>query len=256
MKIYKCYFCDATFSYGQKRATHVHENHKNSKMSEKFKCKYENCTAEFDIGYSLKKHEFNVHENEKPSNICHICNKVFKNSKHYINKHRLAKHIASVHEGKKPFSCNICNATFTVKKSMKNHISIYHYCDLCFIEVVNKKEHFKSVHEVIKVYNCDICQLTFAEKKLKENHTSKVHKCDICSMEVENKKKHIKSVHKKSKKLRRKRQKLGRKCPVPNCTYRSILSKGFYRGMYFCLKRCSLLKFVVPCPLEKLYILS
>ena len=35
-------------------------------------------------------------------------------------------HISSVHEGKKPFKCEICDVTFAKKGHMKNHISSIH----------------------------------------------------------------------------------------------------------------------------------
>ena len=35
-------------------------------------------------------------------------------------------HIASVHEGKKPFKCSICDYTFAQKKTLTNHISSVH----------------------------------------------------------------------------------------------------------------------------------
>ena len=36
------------------------------------------------------------------------------------------KHVASVHEGNRPFKCNICDATFSEKANMKRHIFRIH----------------------------------------------------------------------------------------------------------------------------------
>ena len=47
------------------------------------------------------------------------------------------KHIASVHEGKKPFKYDICDYRCSQKNTMKTHIS--------------------SVHEGKKPFDCDIC---------------------------------------------------------------------------------------------------
>ena len=35
-------------------------------------------------------------------------------------------HIATIHEGKKQFKCDICNAEFTSKHGMKGHIAAIH----------------------------------------------------------------------------------------------------------------------------------
>ena len=40
-----------------------------------------------------------------------------------VNKNR---HIALVHEGKKPFNCNTGDANFTQKSSMNRHIATVH----------------------------------------------------------------------------------------------------------------------------------
>ena len=49
----------------------------------------------------------------------------------------LNKHIASVHEVKKPFECKICYAVFDLKNDMDNHIA--------------------SIHEKEKQFLCCIC---------------------------------------------------------------------------------------------------
>ena len=59
-------------------------------------------------------------------------------------KSNLNKHVSTVHEGIKPFQCDICNACFGQKDNLNNHIAI--------------------VHEGIKQFKCDICHAGFGRK--------------------------------------------------------------------------------------------
>ena len=59
-------------------------------------------------------------------------------------KKKLNEHIASVHEGKEPFKCNICNSSFTQEGQMNGHVAL--------------------VHEGKKPFKCSICDTSFAEK--------------------------------------------------------------------------------------------
>ena len=36
------------------------------------------------------------------------------------------KHVASVHEGKKPFKCDICDRSFSLKSHMNRHVASVH----------------------------------------------------------------------------------------------------------------------------------
>ena len=75
------------------------------------------------------------------------------------------RHIASIHEGKKPFQCNICDATFVGKGGLNRHVA--------------------SVHEKKKPFQCSICDSSFAEKSKLKGHISSVHEkkrisCTLC----------------------------------------------------------------------------
>ena len=59
-------------------------------------------------------------------------------------------HIESVHEGKKPFKCNECDAAFSVKRSLKMHI--------------------ESVHEGKKPFACKFCDASFGQKGNLKRH--------------------------------------------------------------------------------------
>ena len=67
----------------------------------------------------MDRHISAVHEGKKQFQ-CDICNAQFG------EKAKLKIHVATVHEGKKPFQCEICNAEFTSKHGIKGHITRIH----------------------------------------------------------------------------------------------------------------------------------
>ena len=78
-------------------------------------------------------------EQEKNKIIdCYICQKSFS------AKRSLKTHIATIHEGKKPFKCKICNTQFKTKSNMKGHITI--------------------IHLGKKLFQCEICNANFGHK--------------------------------------------------------------------------------------------
>ena len=86
---------------------------------------------------------------------CEICNATF------TRKNDLKIHIATIHEGKKPYEigkepkCEICNAVFTRKKSLNSHIA--------------------AVHEGKKPHQCNLCERTFARRFALTSHFAKYH---------------------------------------------------------------------------------
>ena len=62
----------------------------------------------------------NVKRRKKSANICEICCKTFS------GMGSLKIHIASIHEGKKPFKCNFCDSCFSHKGNMNQHIASIH----------------------------------------------------------------------------------------------------------------------------------
>ena len=80
-------------------------------------------------------------------------------------------HIASVHEGKRPYQCLICNGTFTQKAHLNTHVkSIHeekkpHECSICdskFKGRTSLKYHIETVHEEKKRYQCDACEKSYS----------------------------------------------------------------------------------------------
>ena len=81
---------------------------------------------------------------KKAAAPCEICGKTF------FDMSTMKKHIASVHEKKKPFKCEICDYSFSEKGSMKKHVA--------------------SVHAGKKPFKCDICDYNCSEKGNMKRH--------------------------------------------------------------------------------------
>ena len=60
------------------------------------------------------------------------------------------RHVAIVHEGKKPFKCDICDARFSRKDPLNVHIA--------------------SIHEEKKPFNCEICDKKFSQRGSMNRH--------------------------------------------------------------------------------------
>ena len=97
------------------------------------------------------------HENKKTYE-CELCGGRFS-SKWYLNTHK-----KSVHEEKKPFKCVPCDVKFVHKRQLTGHINLVHVgrelfkCDFCGASSSKKGDlnrHIASVHEVKKPFKME-----------------------------------------------------------------------------------------------------
>ena len=80
-------------------------------------------------------------------------------------------HIATVHEGQRPYSCEHCDKSFAAKKSLKAHIESFHekrrhICEVCgasFSHTGTLKYHIEKIHEKSQNQN-KVTYVIFAEK--------------------------------------------------------------------------------------------
>ena len=68
----------------------------------------------------------------------------------------MKRHVSTVHEVKKAFKCDVCNAEFKSKRGMKDHI-------------------ITSIHEGKKQFKCDICNFNFGQRSNLDQHVATVH---------------------------------------------------------------------------------
>ena len=118
-----------------------------------------------------------VHEGKKPfkCDICDYCSS---------RKSHMNRHIESVHEGKKPFKCEICDYSCSLKKTMKIHAASVHeglkpfkchICDYCCSQKGNMNRHVASVHEGKKLFRCEICDYSCSLKTTMKKHVASLH---------------------------------------------------------------------------------
>ena len=123
-----------------------------------FKCLV--CSEDFNQEKLVKSHISDVHG--KALFKCHFENCDYANAR----RNHLNNHIQSVHEGKKPFQCHICNNSFTLRSSLSKHI--------------------KSVHEKLKPYKCKDCDNSFAQSAHLKGLYFMLHFAmfEICALEI------------------------------------------------------------------------
>ena len=245
-KNYKCYNCDFKTGIKGDLNKHIHEVHdgkqnmhceicnvsvENLKLHEKsrgHKIKLLNRNAPVQLKSKKKLEKSDDDEIMESTNIdvstddtllmpknelqkCTLCNNSFR------TKQNLNKHIAAVHELKKPFLCQFCSKEFARKEKLKQHVLTVHeklklfQCSICNHKTGDKgnmKRHINARHEGLDVeiiyvgeknYKCYNCDFKTDIKGDLNKHFHEVHygkqnvHCEICNVSVENLKLHQKS---------------------------------------------------------------
>ena len=94
----------------------------------------------------------------------------------------------NVHDGIKPFECDICHNSFPTPNLLQNHRDASHdssvvystasfMCETCGCRVRHAQElvWHMNIHNGIKPFECDICHLSFAIPFMVRNHCRSAH---------------------------------------------------------------------------------
>ena len=178
---------------------------KDSTNKKQYKCS--KCSGIFLTQYNLNRHIASDHEGIK-----RLIASVHEEKKKMFN--------TSVHQGKKPLKCGICDNFFSDEGDLKKHIESAHEkkvpfkCEICYYSSSRKdylKKHIESVHEKKELFKCNICDYSCSQKDFLKKHIESVHekkklfKCDICDYSCflkHDMKKHFESVHEKRKQFK------------------------------------------------------
>ena len=114
----------------------------------------------------------------------------------------------------KPYSCGLCNKTYSYKYNLKTHYLDIHcherfHCSVCDKHFVNNEdlyEHFQSNHVFYK-FLCDKCGKMYCSKAGFKEHYDVIHlkikfKCDLCNYTCKHRRnlnRHISSVHRRER---------------------------------------------------------
>ena len=97
----------------------------------------------------------------------------------------MKRHIESIHEGKKPYHCIICDYRFALKPNFTAHVAVVHegkktkkceMCDKFFSKRRDLKKHIELVHQIKKCALCESgCEFEATSIIAMETHNKSVH---------------------------------------------------------------------------------
>ena len=169
-KLFRCAYCESNFDTLEELSSHHKQLHKDKRL--RLKCSI--CTQSFLAKRSLTRHIKTVHEGIKPFK-CELCNVG------YYTNIRLRCHYQRVHKEKKrklktSFKCEYCNTEFSSKTSLITHNKKFHD---------GKKLHYKPLPK--KPFKCPICNKGYKVEYYLTLHIQGVHEgkkpflCELCN---------------------------------------------------------------------------
>uniref|UniRef100_A0A336N0Y8 CSON004154 protein n=1 Tax=Culicoides sonorensis TaxID=179676 RepID=A0A336N0Y8_CULSO len=186
-KEHKCKLCDSILHGSISLKSHMESNH--YQKSSIIKCIV--CDKQFSSKSVLTRHIRTVHEKVRKYS-CYICTQSFKLKSH-LDAHQ------SSHTNERPFKCEICSLSFKTEIVLKNHLKSHsieasHICDICgsnFKSLTYLKIH-QATHTDVRNFKCDLCDKSFKTARTMKDH-KKTHfdtqpfDCHICGKSMKSK---------------------------------------------------------------------
>lgn len=190
-KIFKCFYCPKTFHFAKNLNMHVEYIHSKLKYSQKATVKTVNIApnrlvnSEKSTTVAFSTSGRNVNNNNITSSLsgkplppqtlppttnrlaparishheCHVCHKSFSDLRHHM----------LLHDGEKPYKCDICSKSFFNASTLKTHYRVHSdenpfRCTTCtkvFDNARSLELHYRT-HTGERPYSCDVCLKKFS----------------------------------------------------------------------------------------------
>ncbi|XP_053400403.1 gastrula zinc finger protein XlCGF67.1-like [Mercenaria mercenaria] len=178
--VYTCSICSV--EYTTKGDPFRHKEHVHLGKTDTLKCHI--CQRELSNKHKLKRHIETVHRpKENDTESCYICKAKFKTNGY------LERHVRLVHH-QKQLSCDVCSQEFGAKEEYRRHIAIHTRpkCSLCresFVSIRRLIEHEKTIHGNERPFECSVCKKSFKTKGNLTEHLTchsdeRKFECNLC----------------------------------------------------------------------------
>uniref|UniRef100_A0A0P5AD42 Isochorismatase domain-containing protein 1 n=1 Tax=Daphnia magna TaxID=35525 RepID=A0A0P5AD42_9CRUS len=144
------------------------------------------CTKCFANPIQLKVHLKNSHQRAKSVYTCDICIPTTTFQRIDVFKNHM-----SLHEKAKPFTCSICDKTFSRRSNLQSHArthdataALQYQCANCSKKFYSKKKLGSHVSECLSRKTCSLCKFFCQQEADMTEHTKKTHPADYAMREV------------------------------------------------------------------------